>query len=100
MVNWKQLRKKIPAKVQVKKKVWYDVVWQKDMGEFAGEMHPQKKQIKILLGQSDRQTVICYVHELLHLFSDEYGWSLTEAQILSAEQCVYFVLKMGNLFDK
>ena len=97
-VNWRKLRKQIPARIQVKKNVYYDILWSKDLKDCVARMDPQKRQITILLGQSDKNTVISYLHELVHLFSDEYQFSLTETQVLSSEKCLYFVLKAGNLF--
>lgn len=101
MVNWKKLVKQIPARVQVKSNVYFDVVWCKEFPldhEQIGGTNFEKKQITIKSGLSPKLTIITYLHELMHLFSDENSAALTETQILALEKSFYFLLKSGNIF--
>lgn len=102
--DYKKLVSKIPHKIQVLNKVWYDILFQREI--LAGKNETPcygitvsaKKQIILEQGMTDKQTVHVYLHELIHCFSDECGASLTENQVLAMEKCFLYVLKEGNIF--
>lgn len=102
MLNWKKLVKQIPHRIQVKKNVFYEILWidQFPDKETVAETRKYNKQIVIKKGLSPKLTIICYLHELAHCFSDEYGANFTENQILVMEKSLYFLLKNGNIFTK
>ncbi len=96
---WKQLVKMIPDRVQLKARSVYEVLWVDDFadGKTLGEMRPDTKQIIIKKGQTAKDTVTTYLHEILHSISEETGAKLTETQILKLEPAFYYILKKGNI---
>lgn len=101
MVNWKKLIKLVPSVVQVKRNKRYEVVYIDEFHEqprIVGQMRPSTSQIILKLGQSPKEAIHTYVHELIHLFSDEYEVGLTESQVQKLEKAVYYLLKPGNIF--
>ena len=99
-VNWTTLRRRIPNRVQLKPKVFYEIVWvsKDDKAPNVGETRPDNRQIVLELGHSDRETVHTYLHELAHAVSCEYELGLTESQVLTMEKSIYYLLKPENLF--
>lgn len=100
MVNWKSLVSRIPASVAVSRKDTYEVLFSKDLKQNVGEtrISPHHKQIVIQIGLNNKQTIITYIHELLHAVSETYDVGLTENQILKLEKAFYYILKSGNIF--
>jgi len=100
MLNWKSLKKRINNRIQITRKIFYEVLYIEDFrgGETLGEMRPDTKQIVIKSGQSPKNTVVTYIHELLHAISEEYEVQLTETQILKLERAIYYILKENNVF--
>ena len=100
MVNWKALQKRIPPRVYAGKKVWYQILW---VDSFEGDAYVgltshTLKQITIKKGMSPKQTVLTYLHEIIHMFSDEADIKVTEAQVQLIESVLHLVLKSGNVF--
>lgn len=102
MVNWKNLVKKIPNKVQLSKRGEYEIVWVDSFKQpdVVGETRFDRKQIAIKDKLSPKNTVITYLHEVAHGLSAEHDMQLTENQILALEKGLYYLLKDGNLFKK
>lgn len=102
MVNWKQMVKKIPPKVQIAKNKSYEVVWidSFDNETVLGETRFDKSQIVIKKHLSPKMTVITYLHEVLHAVSAEHDVQLTENQVLALENGFYYLLKSDNIFKK
>lgn len=101
MTRWIKWVKKIPSTVQLSRKGKYEVVWTdtiKDDTDVLGETRFDPKQIVIKNGQSPKETVHTYVHEILHAVSAEYDVNLTEAQVRKLEKALYYILKDGNIF--
>ena len=99
MTKWKQLRKQIPIKVQIKASIFYDIVWVQEFPtDCVGMTNFDKRQIQLKLGQTDKETVLTYLHELMHAISGENDINLTENQILKLEKSLYYVLKPANVF--
>jgi hypothetical protein len=99
-MDWKKLRRRIPHRVQVAKDAWYEIMWVDDFkdGQTYGETRHDPKQIVIQNGLSPKLTVLVYLHELTHAFSNENDANLTETQVLAFEKSFYYMLKMDNLF--
>lgn len=102
MISWKSLIKRMPLEVKTSKDDIWPIVFVKDFvdGKTLGETRFDPKQIAILMGQSDKQTIHTYLHEILHAFSETYGANLTETQILALEKGISYILKKGNLFKE
>lgn len=100
MINWRALAKKIPSQVQIGPKILFKVLWIENFPDGSlGEMHHDSKQIHIKLNQSPKETVLTYLHEVLHAFSDVNEIGLTEKQVsLLEKKMLYYWIKSGNLF--
>lgn len=101
-MDWKKLRRKIPHRVQIAKNAWYEVMYCDDFkdGQTLGETRHDPRQIVILNGQSPKMTVVTYLHECAHAFSNEHETNLTEAQVLTLEKAFYYMLKVDNIFSE
>jgi hypothetical protein len=100
-MDWKSLLARIPNKVQVTSKIFYEILWSPKIHkaeDACGLMRPDTKQIIIEQGHPPKLTTVIYLHEVLHAFSEEYDLKLTENQILKMEKALYYALKEGNLF--
>lgn len=102
MVNWKKLAKRVPSKVQVGPKTFYEVLWTDEFSnvEHMGETRFTSKQIVIQRGHAPSLTLEIYLHELLHALSDEHDIGLTEEQVRAFETAFYYILKKNNVFKK
>lgn len=99
-MKWSFYRKHIPNKVQVSSGVVYEILW---VDEFidntnVGECRYDQQQVVLKKGLSHKQTLETYIHELLHLFSHEYGVDLSEQDVLKLEKIIPFILKENNIF--
>ncbi len=98
-INWKKQVKTIPSRVQIAPKVWYDVVWQKEIINSKGERlcgvsNLTDKVITIQMDMPAKLTMETFYHELLHSFSEEHNLGLTENQVLSMEKTLPYILKV------
>lgn len=102
MINWKSLTKKIPHRVQVSRKSFYEVCYVDSFVDenVLGETRFDVKQIAIKDEQPPKEKVHTYLHELLHAISDEYEVGLTETQVRALEKAIYYILKGDNVFRK
>lgn len=101
-MNWKGLLARIPNKVQVTSKVFYEILWTPSIHKAEdcyGIMRPDAKQIVITQGYPPKATVTTYLHEAIHAFSEEYEVGLTESQVRKLEKALHYVLKEGNVFN-
>lgn len=99
-LSWKQLATLIPNKVQVGRKVFYDVLWYKNQEDYVGLSVPDKKEIRLALIKDPKETTKTYLHELLHAVSDTHDIGLTEQQVSKLESSFYYLLKDNNVFNK
>lgn len=101
MSKWTKFRAQIPIKVQVKSRVFYEVVWVEAFpDDCVGKTDYEKRQIILKLGQTNKETVLTYLHELAHAISGEYDINLTENQVQGIEKSLYYVLKDANIFKE
>lgn len=101
MINWNNLKKRIPSRVTIGNNS-YEILF---IDEFSspstlGETRLEDKQIVLKNGQTPKELVKTYIHECLHAVSEEYDVGLTEQQILKLEESLTFILKEGNVFKK
>lgn len=103
MINWLKYYNKIPSRIKIGT-ASYNVLWvdefpkdKRQLGEtsFIGE-----KQIVIKLGQSHKEAVHTYWHEILHAISEEFDAGLSEKQVQRLEKSLSSILKNGNLFKE
>ncbi len=102
-MKWSQLAKRIPHKIQVTRKVFYELLWSPEIvgGEDCyGVTRLDSKQIVLLTGQTPRNMVHTYIHEVVHAFSEEYNIGLTETQVRKIESALHYLLKNGNVFKE
>lgn len=102
-MNWKDLAKLIPHKVQITSKVWYEVLYTPTIvgGEDCyGVMRPDLKQILLIPGMTPKNHVGTYLHEVIHAFSQEHGLALTETQVRGIEKALHYILKDGNILGR
>ena len=99
-VNWLKLMQQIPNRVQVSSNIYYEILWIDAFREHdtMGETRHDMKQIVLLRNLSPKETVKTYMHEIAHVFSDYYKFSMTERQVLFFEKCLTYTLKNGNIF--
>lgn len=100
MVNWRKLSKQIPSEVQIAPKCIFKVLWVDSFpGDTVGEMCIETQQIRLKLGQTDKEKILTYLHEVCHAFSDYHKIGLTEKQVSLLEtKMAYYFLKPRNLF--
>ena len=100
MINWKKVKSKIPHRLRIKNKIWYEILWVDDFkdGKTLGESRLHLKQLVLLKNMSPKLTIETFVHELLHVISHEYGSDLTEKQVLAMEKSTpYLLLTLWSL---
>jgi hypothetical protein len=85
---------KIPSRIKIKNKVVYELVW---VDEFAdpdtlGECRPWASQIAIKNGQSDKQEMKTFLHEMLHALCEERGIKVSHRAIYQLEDALFYIL--------
>lgn len=102
MINWKALTKRIPHRVQVSRKSYYEICYVDTFVDESvlGETRFDVKQIVLKDNQPHKEKVHTYLHELLHAISEEYEIGLTETQVRLLEKAVYYTMKPDNVFKK
>lgn len=106
MANWKDLSTRIPHVVHTGKKDRFEVVWvdsfpapkNPEDGETLGETRFNPLQIALKSGQSEKEKVLTYLHEVLHAASYTHDIGLTETQVRKLEKALIPLLKPGNVF--
>lgn len=101
MINWNNLKKRIPSRVTIGNNS-YEVLFIDEFNNSStlGETRLEDKQIVLKNGQTPKELVKTYLHECFHAISEEYDVGLTEQQILKLEESLTFILKDGNIFKK
>jgi hypothetical protein len=100
--DWRRKARNIPAKVQVAPKVWYDITYQKEIIDTAGNhlygfTDLNNKIITIKMDMSPKLTVETFMHECFHAFSEEFELGLTEKQVLGLEHIIPY---LDGLFSR
>lgn len=92
---------KIPAKVRIKARVSYEVVWQEriaDDDHCLGLCDPSKRIIYLRLNMSPAETFKTFLHELLHAISAEHDFELPHRTVYSLEEGIFRILRLNKLF--
>lgn len=103
--NWKKKVAEIPSRVQVAPRIFYNIVWQKEIVDTKGNhlyglTDLTNKVITIKMDMPAKLTIETYIHEYIHAVSEEYELGLTENQVLAMEHALPYVLKKGNIFKE
>jgi hypothetical protein len=98
-VNWNKLAKRIPNSFKVGKTQFkVNFIDKFDDGNYVGLSDWNKDCIYIKKNQTKQELVKTYLHECLHIFSDEFDIKLSEKQVQGLEKTLQFWLKDGNIF--
>ena len=89
---------KIPPRVRVTAKRDYEVLFVDDFkdGKTLGECRYDPPQIVIKTGQSDRETIKTFIHEMVHAIDAETGVGLTETQVRKLEEGIYRAMRLNK----
>lgn len=100
MANWDDLSKRIPHRIRVGGRTYFEIVWVDSFPnpQIVGETRFDPKQIALKTGQSQKEATLTYLHEILHAVSDHYDIGLTETQVQALEKALPVLLSDGNLF--
>jgi hypothetical protein len=100
MANWKELSTRIPHVVHTGKKDRFEIVYVDSfpVPDTVGETRFDPKQIALKIGQTERELVLTYLHEIIHAVDFTHKIGLTETQVQKLERALIPVLKEGNLF--
>lgn len=98
-IIWKKLRTKIPTHVTVNKHV-YEVLWCESFADpsVVGEKRVNPNQIVLKTGETDKETVMTFGHELIHAIADEYQAGITESQVQKLERAIPDLIKILRNF--
>jgi len=102
MINWFKYLQNIPARIKIGKNT-YEILWIsefKDKEQVGESRFSEEKQILIKIGQSNKESVHTYFHEVLHAISEEYSVNLTENQVLNFEKALKDIIRDNNLWKK
>lgn len=98
-VNWTKLTKKIPNSFKAGKNTFkVNFINKFDDGNYVGLSDWNNRCIYIKKNQSKQETVKTYLHECLHIFSDEFNIKLSEKQVQGLEKTLIYWLSSGNIF--
>ena len=95
MINWKKLHKRIPTQIKIKDQL-FEIVWSTEIindKHIMGMTRFDPNQIIIKIGQSPKETVHTYIHEVVHAIDYVYDIDLTEEQVLAIESSLSVILK-------
>lgn len=90
---------KIPARVRIKARVFYSIVWQETIEgkpDCLGLCDPQARTITIKLGQSDTETIKTFIHELIHAIECEWDQPIPHKITYTLEEGIFGVLKLNG----
>lgn len=100
-INWKNLAARIPKSFKVRKNTFkIEFVTRFEDGTHVGLSDYDKKTIYLKKGQSKKELVHTYIHECLHIFSDEYNLKISEKQVQGLEKTLTFWILNGNIFKR
>lgn len=85
---------KIPARIKIKNKVVYEIVWVDSFADpdTLGECRPWAKQIALKQGQSERQIMKTFIHECIHAIEIERKIKISHTSIYQLEDALYYFL--------
>lgn len=95
MISWKKYRRNIPNYISFNKSK-YELLYTDDFkdGKTLGETRWDPKQIVLMNGRPDKETVHTVFHECIHAISYEYGVNMTETQVLAFEKALPDLIRL------
>lgn len=98
-ILWKSLRNKIPTHITINKRN-YEILWCESFADpdVLGEKRVDPCQIVLKTGESDKETVMTFGHELIHAIADEYQAGITESQVQKLERAIPDLIKILRNF--
>ena len=94
---------KIPSRIRIKAKVFYEIVWQEriaDDPDCLGLCDSGTRTIFMRLGMSESETLKTFIHEVLHALSAEHEFELPHKTVYALEDAIFRVLKLNGLLNK
>lgn len=88
----------IPSSIKINAKKIYEVLHIDEFahGDYLGECRFEPAQIVIKKGQSPKEEFSTFLHEVIHMISEEAKVPLTEKQVLRLEKFVLKLLIVNN----
>lgn len=85
---------KIPARIKIKNKVVYEIVWVDSFvnPKVLGETRPWVRQIALKKGASERELFKTFVHEVIHAMEIEREIKIPHKAIYQLEDAVFYLL--------
>lgn len=98
-VNWNKLVKKIPKSFKLGKRN-FKIIWVKGFEDKkqVGESDWNNRVIYLKKNQTNKEKVLTYLHEVTHIYSDEFDIKISEKQVQKIEKNLHFLLLKGNIF--
>jgi hypothetical protein len=91
---------KIPAKIRIKARVSYQVVWTeciRDDETTLGLCDPETRMIYLKMGQSETETIKSLIHEVLHAIEAEHDTPIPHRVVYTLEEGIFKMLKLNGL---
>lgn len=90
---------KIPAKIKIRGRVFYQVVWSeviKDNPDTMGLAEPNERTIYLKLGMSESETMKTLLHELIHAIEFEWDQPIPHKITYTLEEGIWKILKLNK----
>lgn len=90
---------KIPSKIKIRGRVFYQVVWSeviKDNPDIMGLAEPNEKTIYLKLGMSDTETMKTLIHEVIHAIEFEWDQPIPHKITYTLEEGIWKILKLNK----
>jgi hypothetical protein len=90
---------KIPSRVRIKSKVFYNIVWQEtiaDDAECLGLCDPGTRTIFLKLNQAESEVIKTFIHEMIHALEAEYQTPIPHRIVYTLEEGIFRVLKLNG----
>lgn len=87
-------RVRLPSHIKVKNKTVYELVWLDTFSDpdVLGECRFDSRQIAIKSGQSEKQEMKTFIHEVLHAICEERGIEISHRSVYQLEEALFYIL--------
>lgn len=98
-INWKKLAQKMPKSFKCGRSIFkVNFIDKFEDPKQVGMSDWNNNCIYIKSRQNAKETVLTYLHEITHIFSDEFEIKLSEKQVGLIEKHLHFLLFKDNIF--
>jgi len=90
---------KVPSKIKIKGRVFYQVVWADEIKgnpDTMGLSEPNEKTIYLKLGMSESETLKTLIHEVIHAIEFEWNEPIPHRITYTLEEGIFKVLKLNK----